>query len=190
MKRAYGFTIVELLIVIVVIAILAAISIVAYSNISQKASNTAITNAASSSLRIIQAYITEHGTYPYIVPSGEALACITAASGCQLTAGVAIGPRTVLETEMARTGSLPQSIPTSSVESNGIIYRYSGAATVEGQPQPAGLIYWLQGADQDCKLPGILSQANPYTMSTTTNSHSNQTGKTRCNILTPGPAHQ
>ena len=40
MKRtSYGFTIVELLIVIVVIGILAAISIVAYKGVSQKANN-------------------------------------------------------------------------------------------------------------------------------------------------------
>ena len=36
-KKVYGFTIVELLIVIVVIAILAAISIAAYTNIQERA---------------------------------------------------------------------------------------------------------------------------------------------------------
>lgn len=42
MKQASGFTIVELLIVIVVIAILATISIVAYSGIQNRANDTAI----------------------------------------------------------------------------------------------------------------------------------------------------
>ncbi len=64
MKRAYGFTIVELLIVIVVIGILAGISIVAYSGISNNANDTAV----KADLRAIAAKVQEYqilsGTYP------------------------------------------------------------------------------------------------------------------------------
>ena len=49
MKRGVkGFTIVELLIVIVVIAILAAISIVAYNGIQSRANNTKIVSVTNS----------------------------------------------------------------------------------------------------------------------------------------------
>ncbi|MDN5819472.1 MAG: prepilin-type N-terminal cleavage/methylation domain-containing protein, partial [bacterium] len=48
-----GFTIVELLIVIVVIAILAAITLVSYNGIRDRAYNTAMVQAASSALKII-----------------------------------------------------------------------------------------------------------------------------------------
>lgn len=63
-KRAYGFTIVELLIVVVVVAILAAISIVAYTGIQNRASDSAL----QSDLRNIGSKLAEyhaiHGHYP------------------------------------------------------------------------------------------------------------------------------
>ena len=89
-KKAQGFTIVELLIVIVVIAILAAISIAAYTNIQQRAKNTAIINAASQSLKMIQAYIAETGAYPLVSATGYPVICITTDSGCIGSAGAVI----------------------------------------------------------------------------------------------------
>ena len=56
-----GFTIVELLIVIVVIAILAAISIVAYNGIQQRASDAKIKSAASQVIKAIQIYSADNG---------------------------------------------------------------------------------------------------------------------------------
>ena len=46
-RKQKGFTIVELLIVIVVIAILATITIVAYNGVSQRAKESATQNAVS-----------------------------------------------------------------------------------------------------------------------------------------------
>ena len=54
-KKQTGFTIVELLIVIVIIGILAAITVVAYSNIQQRANNSKI---ASDLAQIQKAIIT------------------------------------------------------------------------------------------------------------------------------------
>ncbi len=59
-----GFTIVELLIVIVVIAILAAISIVAYTGIQNRARTNAGMQLASQIAKKFEAYYAVNGTYP------------------------------------------------------------------------------------------------------------------------------
>ena len=59
-----GFTLVELLIVIVVIAILAAISIVAYNGIQDRARNTTAKETGSQLRTKIEAYNSVQGAYP------------------------------------------------------------------------------------------------------------------------------
>jgi len=59
-----GFTIVELLVVIVVIGILAAITIVSYTGISAKANIAAISSDLANAKKQFAMYYTEHGVYP------------------------------------------------------------------------------------------------------------------------------
>ena len=66
MKSRSGFTIVELLIVIVVIAILAAIAIVAYNGIQVRAENSKTTQAVASWVKAMQMYKIDKGGYPTI----------------------------------------------------------------------------------------------------------------------------
>ena len=63
-KPQAGFTIVELLIVIVVIAILAAITIVAYNGIQQRASNQKTTQALAAWIKGLQLYKVDNGRWP------------------------------------------------------------------------------------------------------------------------------
>jgi len=59
-----GFTIVELLIVIVVIGILAAITIVSFNGVTARANATSAKAAASSALKKAEAYNAEKAAYP------------------------------------------------------------------------------------------------------------------------------
>jgi prepilin-type N-terminal cleavage/methylation domain-containing protein len=64
LEKRRGFTIVELLVVIVVIAILAAITVIAYNGIQNRAKNTRTMNAVVAYTKAIKLYIVDNGTYP------------------------------------------------------------------------------------------------------------------------------
>lgn len=64
MKRAYGFTIVELLIVIVVIAILAALSYVGYTSMSNRSHDSVVNADLANAAKQLQLYYAEKGIYP------------------------------------------------------------------------------------------------------------------------------
>lgn len=64
LQKQKGFTIVELLIVIVVIAILAAISIVAYTGVQENARNTQRAADAKTVADAINAYYAQNSTWP------------------------------------------------------------------------------------------------------------------------------
>ena len=62
--KTKGFTIVELLIVIVVIGILAAISLVAYTNIQSKARDSDRKSDIAAIKKALELYYIDNGTYP------------------------------------------------------------------------------------------------------------------------------
>lgn len=94
-KTKSGFTLVELLIVIVIIAILAAITIVAYNGIQARARESSAIADLSSIAKQIEAYNVINGSYPATVATAKSmnaktsinygnsrvLLCATAASG-------------------------------------------------------------------------------------------------------------
>lgn len=63
-QKTYGFTIVELLIVIVVIGILAAIAVVAYSGIQDRARKSVLASEVSGVTRQIELHYAATGSYP------------------------------------------------------------------------------------------------------------------------------
>lgn len=65
-KSKSGFTLVELLIAIVVIAILASISVVAFNGIQQRARDTQRVHEIKTIARALEMYYSEHDSYPII----------------------------------------------------------------------------------------------------------------------------
>ena len=165
-----GFTIVELLIAVVVIAILATITIVAYNGITVRAANSAIVAAARQSVSAVQAYVTKVGTYPAV--TGQTLegapnvhyACITTENGCERRGGVTNAEPIVANPEfdesMEAAGiGVPRKILRSSVGAvgKGIYYTYQANRTYAGKPAPVLITYYLQGQFQQCGLPNVTS---------------------------------
>ena len=86
-----GFTIVELLIVVVVIAILAAITIVAYNGIQNKAKNSQMVTATSAYAKAIKAYYISNGdTVPMATNGVECFDGTSCWSGADVTASQAL----------------------------------------------------------------------------------------------------
>lgn len=83
LQKNAGFTIVELLIVIVVIAILAAISIVAYTGIQNRAHDSALQSDANVIRKVIKMYYADNGSYP-ICSAGSGHSCTLASLASEL----------------------------------------------------------------------------------------------------------
>lgn len=96
-----GFTIVELLIVVVVIAILAAITIVSYNGITKQAQRAVVDNTRASTTKSLEAYKITNSTYPDSIqdcptPGGTNL-CISTGNNMTMTyAKVSKGTRSLL----------------------------------------------------------------------------------------------
>ena len=180
-----GFTIVELLIVVVVIAILAAITLVTYGGIQQRANNAAMVDAVSKSIRMIQAYVAANGTYPFT----GGYSCITVTTGCGLGSSYDTNTAT-MKNNLATIGTQPLSVPLIVAQNGhyGIIYNYTATRTMEGQIQPALLEYYLSGTSQQCGVAGVANNGwATLTLSTSGFTSNDSGGHTVCFVSIPGP---
>lgn len=141
----HGFTIVELLIVIVIIAILAAVTIVAYNGIQQRANNSAMLTAVSQVERLIKGYVAENGQYPRLEYGPN---CATADNVCSgWSTNQVDSNNSQLMAKLSTIGTPPKSVPKGKYF--GITYDYYPLDQARGD-KPLILIYYLMGSDAQC----------------------------------------
>ena len=185
-KHRFGFTIIELLIVIVVIAILAAITIVAYNGIQQRAKNTAIINAASQTLKSIQAYYTSEGSYPVT----DTYVCVTTTSGCVEPSGTVHAGNSTFDANITKVASVPRSVPNTSSVGTGITYHHASNRLYNGSLRAVLLMYFLDGQNQQCGLSSVMSAwgtpgQEASTSTTGYTGYNASTNKTLCFVSVP-----
>lgn len=142
-----GFTIVELLIVIIVIAILAAITTVAYNGVQQRARNAQIVSGVRAYEKTIRMYQIDQGALPNTsgclganYPSNQ---CWNGTNG---TFAVNAGLDTLIAPYLPQKPTLTTRLLQITAAPDyrlGALYRYTNVNDVR-------IIYYLEGASQTC----------------------------------------
>ncbi len=205
MKRQGGFTIVELLIVIVVIAILAAITITVYGNMQQRARNTQRIQAAKEWQKVITAYTSANSGYPVDVSTPSYHVCLGDQYPTDLDANPDVDcyastntkhPSAAFNAPLLSTlvSSLPRFPDDKMVTGTGLgtVMGLSFRSGDTLDPTPGAnktsypmMHYWLYGTSQDCVLrPVAIAVSGGYVESSATFS-SNDGQFTHCIILLP-----
>lgn len=167
MKKAKGFTIIELLIVILVIGILAAITLVAYGAVQQRSHNAKTAQAVREYLNALTGFYGENGRYPTEARDGVGdYNCL----GLSVCWSGTYTQNTAMNTLMQ--GTLGSTLPTPYSPSPvyyGIVYIPSDMSIpwkLDGQPV-SWLIYGIEGASTTCPVGPIATYTSGQALTST-----------------------
>ncbi len=162
-----GFTIVELLIVIVVIGILAAITAVAYNGFQQRANNVSRITSARSAVTLVRSYMAGTGQYPLATGGGRCIGTGFPNDKCWGTDSAT--PAVVdpaFNAKLADYGTAPRiTTPTVLIKDWGTYgvwkglgpaYHYNANRLVDGVSRPAVIVYFIDGLNKDCGLSDVI----------------------------------
>lgn len=152
-RRTKGFTIVELLIVIVVIAVLVAVTVVAYNGIQQRARNSQVISGVNQYIKALRMYVVDKGQLP-----------ITSGSGC-LGAGYPSdqcwtgpnGTRTVnttLDTNLSIFLPNKPTLATRAMQVTNATPPDMRLGATLSNAATGQIVFYLEGADQNCTIAG------------------------------------
>ena len=158
-----GFTIVELLIVIVVIGILAAIVITTFTGVQRRAMNTKSIATAKQVINLFSAYRITYGKNPADVAGayGSGGYCLTVDNSCSnFMADPPTNANNVdLITELKKVGSVPQTGPPKVGFGGryfGLYLDYNSVRFVNGKSAPFLIMYRLDGKNQKCSISNLV----------------------------------
>lgn len=163
-RHSRGFTIVELLIVVVVIAILAAITIVAYNGIQGRARDSQRVSDLKTIVKALEVYKATNGSYPNATPTANASGWEVSTTGTAATTFIAalVSPNGIskVPVDPVNTGDPANLNPSRGSNLNEYFYFLYGAGT-NGCDPARGAYYVLGVTRMDTVAAGTSSPASP-----------------------------
>jgi len=147
-RASQGFTIVELLVVIVIIGILASITIVSYNGITSRANTASAQSAAQSVAMKIELFNAETGRYPYLTSdfTSDSSQTYYVSPTSVLFTLTTTQPATPSTLKVIKCGTTPNTTQANIISSNSNLtglrihyWTYSGTASADN--------YYVAGSD-------------------------------------------